>query len=104
MKGQQKVYGIELIPPKFVENEHGYELVSNDGTMRLFLRRIIMMEGSMERDFYSTVMWIKEEGVWVQVSNTQNYRTKEEFINAISQAEDFTEAIAEFNNQNNNEL
>lgn len=104
MKGQQKRNIIEMIPPKFAENENGYEVVSNDSTVRLLLRHVTVMNGGMESEFYSTVMYVKEDGVWVHVNNTQNYRTKEEFINAISAAEEFTEAVAEFNNQNNNEL
>lgn len=93
-------------PSKFVERPDGYELTSNDGEVKVALQKTTVMDNSMESDFYHTVMWIREEGGWTRVDNTQSYRSKEEFINAISDSEDFTQALSEykFNNQNNNEL
>lgn len=93
-------------PSKFVERANGYEVINNDGTVKIALCHTTVMDGSMESGFYYTVMWVLEDGGWTKVSNTQSYRSKEEFINAISDSEDFTQALSEykFNNQNNNEL
>ena len=97
MQGQQRVNINEQKPSKLIETTDGYEVLSNDGTTKIQLRHTTVMEGSMENAFYYTVMWIMEDGGWVKVSNTQNYRTKEEFIKAIAESEDFTQAMAEFN-------
>lgn len=93
-------------PSKMIEHPDGYEVISNDGTIKVRLLHTIILEGSMESGFYYTKMWIKEGNGWAEVNNTQSYRSKEEFIDAISESEDFTQALSDykFNNQNNNEL
>ena len=97
MQGQQKVNISELRPSKLIKTADGYEVLSNDGTIKIQLRHTTVMDGSMESDFYHTVMWIMEDGGWLKVNSTQNYRTKEEFIRTIDESEDFTQAMAEFN-------
>lgn len=93
-------------PSKFVERPDGYEVTNNDGTVKVALCHTTVMDGSMESGFYYTEMWVLEDGGWIKVSNTQSYRSKEEFLKAIEESGDFSEATSEyrFNNQNNNEL
>ena len=82
-------------PSKLVEHTDGYEVISNDGTTKLQLLHTTLLDGSMESGFYYTKMWIKEGEGWTEVNNTQSYRSKAEFIDAIRELEDFTEAIKE---------
>lgn len=105
MIGQQKVNINEHKPSKFIENADGYEVTSNDGTVKIALRHMTTLDGSMESGFYYTVIWVLEDGGWTKVNNTQSYRTKQEFLNALEESEGFAEAFSEyrFNNQNNNE-
>lgn len=87
-------------PSKFIKRPDGYEVTNNDGTVKVVLRRTLVMDGGMESSFYHTVMWVDEGNGWIKVSNMQSYRTKEEFIKAISEAEDFTQAIEEYRSNN----
>ena len=82
-------------PSKFVERPNGFEVTSNDGTMKIELRQYSILDGSMESSGFYTTMWIREGEGWIKVSNTQPYHTKEDFIKAISEVEEFTEAIKE---------
>lgn len=93
-------------PSKLIELPDGYDVTSNDGTIKMMLHRCVARQEAMESDFYSTTMWIKEGNGWTKVRNSQSYRTKEDFIDALSKVEEFSQAISEykFNNQNNNEL
>ena len=97
MIGQQKIDINEQKPSKLMVQPGGYEVVSNDGVLRIQLRHEMVMDGSMESDFYATTVWVKEGDGWIKTSTTQSYRTKEEFIRSISDVEDFSEAMAEFN-------
>ncbi len=96
MQGQQKINIIEQRVPKFTERSGCYEVISNDSSIKIVLRHISVMDGSMESGFYSTRMWIKEDNAWIEVNNTKNYNTKEEFIKDISASEDFTQAIRDY--------
>lgn len=82
-------------PSKFIEHSDGYEMISNDGEVKVCLLHSTLMEGSIDSDFYYTVTWILEDVGWVRANNTSNYKTKEEFIEAISNSEDFTQAVSE---------
>ena len=100
MQGQQKTNITEQKVPKFSILSDSYEVISNDATIKIVLRPVSVMEGSMERDFFSTKMWIKEGDGWVLVNNTKNYNSKEEFIKDISSSEHFTQAIRDYEEQN----
>ena len=99
MIGQQKVNISEEKPAKYIPHTNGCEVISNDEQMKIELRHITVMDGSMESDFYHTTMWIKEDGGWLMVNNTNSYKTQEEFISAISQVEEFTQAMRDYYNK-----
>ena len=96
MQGQQRVNISEQKPSKFIVLTDGYEVLSNDATIKIILRPVTIMDGSMESGFYSTQMWIKEGDGWLSVSNTKNYGSKEEFIKDIIGSEDFTQAMRDY--------
>ena len=96
MQGQQMINIEEHRVPKFTEHPNGFEVVSNDGSIKIVLQHTTVMNGSMESDFYSTKTWIKEESGWIEVNGTQNYSTKEAFIEVIRDNEDFTQAMRDY--------
>lgn len=107
MKGQSKIDISEQKPSKFTELSDGYEMINNNSTMKIVLHSVTVMDNAMESSFYSTRIWIKEDNGWIEVKGTKNYPTKDGFIEDMSKAEDFTEAMRDyykFNNQNNNEV
>ena len=96
MRGQSKIDISEQKPLKFTALTDGYEMVSNDATVKILLRRITVMDGFMESGFYSTKLWIKEDNGWIEANNTKNYTTKEEFITDMEGSEDFTQALRDY--------
>ena len=96
MQGQQRINISENKPSKFIELSDGYEMISNDATIKIVLSKITVMDGSMESGFYSTKLWIKEDDGWIKVSDTSNYPTKEKFIEKMYESEDFTQAMRDY--------
>ena len=81
----------------------GCEAESNDGTMKIVLRkRIITQLGENPRVtvVYSTTFFAKDEGSWVRSdSDCSNFDTVRDFVLALMQSPDFSEATRELNNQ-----
>ena len=81
----------------------GCEAESNDGTMKIVLRkRIITQLGENPRVtvVYSTTFFAKDEGSWVcSDSDSSNFDTVRDFVLALMQSPDFSEATRELNNQ-----
>lgn len=96
MQGQRKISISEQKPSKLMVYNDGYEAVSNDGSMKIQLRHTVVMDGSIESGFYYTVIWIKEDNGWIKTNGSKSYKTKEEFISDIRNAEEFTEAVKDY--------
>ena len=81
----------------------GCEAESNDGTMKIVLRkRIITQLGENPRVtvVYSTIFFTKDAGSWVRSdSDSSNFDTVRDFVLALMQSPDFSEATRELSNQ-----
>ena len=81
----------------------GCEAESNDGTMKIVLRkRTITQLGENPRVtvVYSTTFFAKYEGSWVRSdSDSSNFDTVRDFVLTLMQSPDFSEATRELNNQ-----
>ena len=81
----------------------GCEAESNDGTMKIVLRkRTITQLGENPRVtvVYSTTFFVKDEGSWVRSdSDSSNFDTVRDFVLVLMQSPDFSEATKELNNQ-----
>ena len=81
----------------------GCETESNDGTMKIVLRkRTITQLGENPRVtvVYRTTFFVKDEGSWVRSdSDSSNFDTVRDFVLALMQSPDFSEATRELNNQ-----
>ena len=81
----------------------GCEAESNDGTMKIVVRkRTITQLGENPRVtvVYSTTFFAKVEGSWVRSdSDSSNFDTVRDFVLALMQSPDFSEATRELNNQ-----
>lgn len=84
---------------KYIEHGGGCEVISNDGTLKIQLHHATTMEGAMENENYYTEVYIFEDNGWLKTLNSESYRTKEEFIKAIDGAEEFTQAIKDYESQ-----
>lgn len=82
---------------------NGCEAESNDGTMKIVLqKRIITQLGENPRKtiIYSTIFFVKDEGSWVRSdSDSSNFDAVRDFVLALMQSPDFSEATRELNNQ-----
>ena len=81
----------------------GCEAERNDGTMKIVLRkRTITQLGENPRVtvVYSTTFFAKDEGSWVcSDSDSNNFDTVRDFVLALMQSPDFSEATRELNSQ-----
>ena len=81
----------------------GCEAESNDGTMKIVLRkRTITQLGENPRVtvMYSTTFFAKDEDSWMRSdSDSSNFDTVRDFVLALRQSPEFTEATRELDNQ-----
>ena len=82
---------------------NGCEAESNDGTMKIMLRkRTITHLGENPRVtvVYSTTFFVKDEGSWMRSeSDSSNFDAVRDCVLALSQSPEFTEATKELDNQ-----
>ena len=88
----------EQKPSLLVEHDNGIEAVSNDGTMKIILRKVNLFVEGAARDIYATLFYIKEGNAWIKTSESHTYNTKEEFIKALRETEEFYKAVDEYDN------
>lgn len=82
---------------------NGCEAESNDGTMKIVLqKKTITQLGENPRKtvIYSTIFFVKDEGSWMRSeSDSSNFSTVREFVLALMQSPDFSEATKQLDNQ-----
>lgn len=95
-----KVYrsdgNVEQKVAKYIERPDGLEVHSNDGTMRIILQKVNTYIQNLERAFYSTTYYIKEDTGWIKTKETQSYNSERDFIVALKAVDEFSEAIEEY--------
>ena len=90
--------------PKFVRHNNGCEIISNDGEIKILLRHRMLFNGSMEQEMYTTDYYIKEDNGWLKTNTSKTHSTIQEFMREISNTEEFTQAVSEYQNQTYNQL
>ena len=91
--------------PKFLRNGNGCEAVTNDGDVKVVVTHTTSFAGSMENDGYVATYYVKEGDGWLKTSTAKSYNSMESFIDDMRSAEEFTQAMNdydEFNTVTNN--
>lgn len=83
----------------FINANGTMQVESNDRELRILLKRSINFdEGRMDENFY-TEYFVKEGFEWQKTLNSENYKSADEFLEAISRSNDFSEAVSDITKQ-----
>ena len=82
--------------PKYISNGNGCEVITNDGEIKIVLRRVISFTQQIEEMFYVTDYYVKEGNGWVKTNESQSYREPEKFFEQLRDAEDFSQAYNDY--------
>lgn len=85
----------ELTPARMLATTSGYEVLSNEGDIKIILRKTTVFDNNANADIYALTYFIKTDEGWVKGLNQQSYRTREEFIRSIANVEEFSTAYNE---------
>ncbi len=86
----------ELRVPKFIDNGNGCEVITNDGEIKIILRRVISFTAEIEEMYYITDYYVKDGNGWVKTNESHTYKQREEFFDNIERSEDFTQAYNDY--------
>lgn len=93
-------------------NEQPYGILYADGTLqvesddrklRIILSHIIVIDEVEKAETYRSKYFVKDGIEWQQTTYSTNYSSVERFIEAIRNADDFTLAIRDIDEQKKNE-
>lgn len=83
-------------PLKCVKHGNFCEVVTNDEQIKIVLARHVVLDAQAEQEFYATTYFIKEGDGWIKTSTQNTYRSMEEFISALSQTDEFSQAVEDY--------
>ena len=92
MKETEKAYGVLMV-------DDTMEVISNDRQLKIAIVKSRVIQDGEINEFYRSVYWVKDGLEWERVSESQNYKTADEFLSAIEGADDFTLAVADIKRQ-----
>ena len=93
---QEKVNIQEQRVPKFISTLNGFEILSNDGSVKIILSRSRIFSGQMENEHLSVTYYVKE-GEGYEKSNTQDsYPSIDDYMRRLANNEEYTEACMDY--------
>ena len=90
--------------PRFIRQEHGCEVLTNDRQVKIVLSRTVSFVGEIEQTLYTTKYYVREGSEWEQVNNGQIYPSEDAFYNAIRGTEEFSNAVREMDDIDNSNV
>jgi hypothetical protein len=82
--------------PKFIPNTDGCEVLTNDGELKVVLRKSTSFAGEMEQSAYVAVYYIKEGDGWLKTETTKSFVSMREFISELRGTEEFWQAMRDY--------
>lgn len=79
------------------------QIESNDRGLRIVLSRIICVDEGDKVETFRSTYYVKDGFEWQQATNSENYKSTKDFLNAIRNADDFTLAVRDIEQQKNGE-
>ena len=92
MRETEKTYGVLMA-------DGTMEVISNDRQLKIAIVKSTVIQDGEITEFYRSVYWVKDGLEWERVNESQSFKTKDEFLNAIDVADDFTLAVADIKRQ-----
>lgn len=87
----------------FINADGTMQVESNDRQLRILLKRSMVLEEGRQFLFYYSVYYVKDGYEWQKTTNSANYKSADEFLAAIRNAEDFTLAVRDIEEQKKGE-
>lgn len=87
----------------FINADGTMQVESNDRQLRILLKRSMVLEEGRQFLFYYSVYYFKDGYEWQKTTNSANYKSADEFLAAIRNAEDFTLAVRDIEEQKKGE-
>jgi hypothetical protein len=79
------------------------QVESNDRQLRILLKRSIIFEEGRQLEVLFSEYYVKEGFGWKKTLNSANYKSADEFLDAIRNAEDFALAVRDIDEQKKGE-
>ena len=79
------------------------QVESNDRELRILLKHSIVFDEGRQLEAYFTEYYVKEGFGWQKTLNSANYKSADEFFDAIKNAEDFALAVRDIEHQKKGE-
>ena len=79
------------------------EVESNDSQLKITLSRVKILQEEKQCEIFRSAYYVKEGFEWQRTIESANYKTVDEFIEAISHSDEFTEAIHDIEKQKRGE-
>lgn len=83
----------------FINADGTMQVESNDRGLRILLKRSTIIDEGQQLEVFHTEYYVKDGFEWQKAINSANYKSAEEFIDAISNSEEFTSAVLDIEEQ-----
>lgn len=80
------------------------QVESNDRELRILLKRSIFFDEGRQLEVFFSEYYVKEGLGWQKTLNSANYKSADEFFDAIKIAEDFALAVRDIEQQKKGEM
>lgn len=81
--------------PRFINHGEGCEVVTDCGDVKIILAKTRVLDGEMEREFFSATYYIREDEGWLKTNNIKIYPSREAFIQEVFRSDVLTQAAHE---------
>ena len=83
----------------FINADGTLQVESNDHGLRILLKHSIVFDEGRQLETYFTEYYVKEGFGWQKTLNSANYKSADEFLDAIRNTEDFALAVRDIEQQ-----
>lgn len=87
------------IPHGIIYPDGTLEVTSNDNGLKIILSRIKVIKDEKNVETFRTTYFVKEGLEWERTLESAIFKTSDEFLEAISRSNDFSEAVSDITKQ-----
>lgn len=87
----------------FINADGTMQVESNDRELRILLKRSVIFDEGRQFEVFYTVYYVKDGFEWQLTSESSNYHSSDEFLDAIRKSNDFTLAVRDIDEQKKGE-
>ena len=88
----------------FINANGTMQVESNDRELRILLKRSVVFDEGRQLEVFFSEYYVKEGFGWQKTLNSANYKSADEFFDAIKIAEDFALAVRDIEQQKKGEM